>query len=476
MATTTGVAPEIPVRKPDDGSPDGSLTELAALEAARSEKRQLLDRAAEAARSELGTGRLPAGCGPDDLPALLQRYYWSEPGAEVIGHDPAELAALALGHLRLAEVRPAGSATVDVQRLPDGRAVIRLVTDDMPYLVDSVTAEVVRQGAALAHIVHPVVVVRRDLRGRIKAFCDSSLAVGCGSDALTESWMAVVLDGTLDAEAGADLVSGLRTVLDDVRAVDEDAERLRARVLDLATRLEEIPSPGDAIDPADDPTEAAALLRWLAEGNFVFLGSREVDLVESRGKAAARAVHGTGLGVLRSDTDMTASVAGMPEATRSPAQHLLAVTKADARSPVHRRAWLDLIAVTLPTADGVSTRQLRFVGLFPSAAYTSSVVDVPLVRRRVAEVITRSGVPADSHTGKEMLDVLETYPRDELLQVGADELLPVALAVLHLQERRQTRLFLRQDPTGRFWSALVYLPRDRYTTEVRTRMQQILLL
>ncbi|MET0765078.1 MAG: NAD-glutamate dehydrogenase, partial [Blastococcus sp.] len=133
------------------------------------------------------------------------------------------------------------------------------------------------------------------------------------------------------------------------------------------------------------------------------------------------------------------------------------------------------VVVTPPAADGEPTRQYRFVGLFPSAAYTTSVVDVPLVRRRVAEVVTRSGVPADSHTGKELLDVLETYPRDELLQVSADELLPVALAVLHLQERRQTRLFLRQDPTGRFWSALVYLPRDRYTTEVRLAMQQLLL-
>src|SRR3954470_11768276 len=254
MATTTGVAPEIPVRKPDDGSPDGSLTELAALEAARSEKRQLLDRAAEAARSELGTGRLPAGCGPDDLPALLQRYYWSEPGAEVIGHDPAELAALALGHLRLAEVRPAGSATVDVARVPDGRAVIRLVTDDMPYLVDSVTAEVVRQGVALAHVVHPVVVVRRDVTGRIKAFCDTSDPAGCGPDAIAESWMAVVLDGPVDDEAAADLVSGLRTVLDDVRAVDEDDARMRARVREIADRLAEMaadtpPAPGS--DPAD---------------------------------------------------------------------------------------------------------------------------------------------------------------------------------------------------------------------------------
>src|SRR4051794_10541672 len=384
MPTTTGVAPETPVRNPEGGSGAGSLNELAALEAARDEKRRLLDRAAATARSELGgKSRLPAGCEPDDLPALLQRYYWSEPAAEVLGHDPAELAGLALGHLKLAEVRPPGSATVDVQRLPDGRSVIRLVTDDMPYLVDSVTAEVIRQGVTLAHIVHPVVVVRRDLRGKIKAFCDSSLAVGCGSDALTESWMAVVVDGTLDDEAAADLVTGLRTVLDDVRAVDEDAERLRSRVLELAARLDELPAPSPApdADPAGDPAEAAALLRWLAEGNFVFLGAREVDLVPSRGKVASRAVHGTGLGVLRSDTDMTASVAGMPEATRSPARHLLEVTKADARSPVHRRVWLDLIAVNLPGTDGEVARQLRFVGLFPSTAYTTSVVDVPLVRR-----------------------------------------------------------------------------------------------
>src|SRR3954470_5551981 len=476
MPSTTA-APETTVRGPDGGPSAGSLTELAALEAARNEKRQLLARAAEAARS---AGReLPTGCTEDALPALLQRYYWSEPAAEVLGHEPAELAELALGHLRLAEVRPPGSATVDAQRPPDGRAVIRLVTDDMPYLVDSVTAEGVRQGFALAHIVHPVVVVRRDLHGRIRAFCDSNLAAGCGPDALTESWMAVVLDGPLDAEASADLVSGLRTVLDDVRAVDEDTERLRRRVLELAGRLDELARvgarPGPEGDPADDPAEAAALLRWLADGNFVFLGARDVELANAKGKPAVRAVPGSGLGVLRSDTDMSEPVTGMPEATRSPVPHLLAVTKADARSPVHRRAWLDLIAVSLPDDDGGRARQHRFVGLFPSAAYTSSVQDVPLVRRRVAEVITRSGVPADSHTGKELLEVLETYPRDELLQVQADELLPVATAVLHLQERRQTRLFLRRDPTERFWSALVYLPRDRYTTEVRLAMQRVLL-
>ncbi|MGY1601480.1 NAD-glutamate dehydrogenase [Geodermatophilus sp. SYSU D00815] len=476
MASTTDVAPATPGNARGGGA--AAPTELAALEAERTEKRELLARAAETAA---GSAPLPPGCSPGDVPALLQRYYWSEPAAEVLGHDPEELAALALGHLRLAEVRPQGSATVDVQRTPDAAgtggpaAVVRIVTDDMPFLVDSVTAEVVRQGIGLAHVVHPVVVVRRDLTGRIREFCDTASPEGLGPDALPESWMAVVLDGPLDDEAADDLVAGLRAVLADVRAVDEDAGKLRTRALELAGRLEALAGERrEAADPADDPAEAAALLRWLADGNFVFLGARDVEPAPSRGKSAVRAVPGTGLGVLRSDTDMSAAVLAAPEARRSTGPQLLAVTKADARSPVHRRAWMDLVVVTLPDADG-NPRQHRLVGLFPTAAYTTSVLDVPLVRRRVAEVIARSGVPADSHTGKALLDVLETYPRDELLQIGTDELLPVAMAVLYLQERRQTRLFLRRDPAGRFWSALVYLPRDRYTTEVRTRMQQVLL-
>src|SRR5918911_476062 len=411
MARPTGTVPVIPGPAPaDDGTPVAATDELAALEAERDEKRRRLERAARAALG--GAPGLPAGCGADDVPALLRRYYWSEPAAEVLDHDPADLAALALRHLRLAEVRPQGSATVDVQELAAGdgagsRALVLVVTDDMPFLVDSVTG---------------------------------------------------------------DLVAGLRTVLADVRAVHEDAARMRTRALELADRLGRtaVP-PGTAADPADDPAEAAALLRWLTDGNFVFLGARDVDLVRADGRTTARPVAGSGLGVLRGDAD----IATAPES--APGTTLLAVTKADARSTVHRRTWLDLVTVTLPGPDGGPARQHRLVGLFPTPAAAHSVRDVPLVRRRVAGVVERSGVPADSHTGKELLDVLETYPRDELFQVGTDELLPVALAVLHLQERRQTRLFLRRDPGGRFWSAIVYLPRDRYTTEVRLAVQQLLL-
>jgi glutamate dehydrogenase len=469
------------VDAPDDG-PDrlvDSPVDMASLEAAQNEKLRLLDAAAEAAtRLMSGQAALPAGVQPADARALMRRFYAGEPAAEVVGHDPAQLAGLALEHLRLAARRTPGTPVLDVHRAADGRAVLRVVVDDMPFLVDSVTAEVVRQGVAPEHVVHPIVVVRRDPEGELIAFCDSADAGACGADALAESWMAVVLAGAVDDEAAVDLIAGLTTVLADVRRTHEDAAALLARAREVAGVLDRTPAAGNAAaHPGDDPAEAAALLRWLADGNFLFLGARTVELLGDAADPAPTVVEGSELGVLRGSPERTLSVA--PTALAAPGavgSRRVLVTKGDARSTVQRPAWLDLVVVDLPSEQpGSRGRQHLLVGLFPNEAYINSVRDVPLVRRTAAAVIERSGVPADSHSGKELLDVLETYPRDELLQVDVDELLPVALAVLHLRERRQTRLFLRRDPFGRFFSALVYLPRDRYTTEVRLTMQRLLL-
>src|SRR4051794_11191552 len=451
--------------------------DMASLEAAEDFKRHLLDSAAAAAATLMtGQAALPAGVREADAPALMRRFYAGEPAAEVVGRAPEELAALALDHLRLAARRTPGTPVVELRRTGQGRAVLRVVVDDMPFLVDSVTAEVVRQGIVAEHVVRPIVVVRRDPDGNLIAFCDSADAGACGADALAESWMAVVLAGAVDEEAAADLVTGLATVLEDVRRTHEDAAALTARALEVADTLDREPPAADGDGhPADDPAEAAALLRWLTEGNFLFLGARTVELVGDT--STPTVVAGSELGLLRGTPQRTTSVA--PAALAAPGaigSRRVLVTKGDARSTVQRPAWLDLVVVDLPSdTPGSRGRQHLLVGLFPNEAYISSVRDVPLVRRTAEAVLERSGVLADSHSGKELLDVLETYPRDELLQVDIDELLPVALAVLHLRERRQTRLFLRRDPFGRFFSALVYLPRDRYTTEVRLAMQRLLL-
>ena len=299
---------------------------------------------------------VPAGCSPDDLPALLQRYYWSEPAAEVLGHDPAGARrpgarSPAAGRGAAARARPPSTSS----GCADGRAVIRLVTDDMPYLVDSVTAEVVRQGVvARAHRAPGGRRPPRPRAARSRRSATARDAAGCGADALTESWMAVVLDGPLDDEAAADLVGGLRTVLDDVAGrATRTPPGCAPACSSWPRRLEELPPstppPRRASDPADDPAEAAALLRWLADGNFVFLGAPRRRPGHGRGASRPRApCPAPGWACCAATPTWAPPSSGCPRRPAPPDAQLLTVTKADVRSPVHRRAWLDLVAVTLP--------------------------------------------------------------------------------------------------------------------------------
>ena len=167
----------------------------------------------------------------------------------------------------------------------------------------------------------------------------------------------------------------------------------------------------------------------------------------------------------------------LPREVRSRARQrqLLVVTKANSRSTVHRPAYLDYVGVKTFDEAGDVIGERRFLGLFTSAAYNESIQRIPVLRRKAAEVLARSGFSSNSHSGKDLLQILETYPRDELFQIGSDDLAATALSVMHLQERRQLRLFLRRDDYGRFMSCMVYLPRDRYTTQVRQAMEEILL-
>lgn len=234
-------------------------------------------------------------------------------------------------------------------------------------------------------------------------------------------------------------------------------------------------------------------MRWLCDDHFTFLGYREYELISETGadgtpEDVLSAVPGTGLGILRSDPvhrDADGTHPGHPgslsfsrlsaDARAKAREHkLLILTKANSRSTVHRPSYLDYVGVKKFDADGNVTGERRFLGLFSSAAYTESIRRVPVIRRKVDEVLDGAGFTPLSHDGRDLLQILETYPRDELFQTPVDELRSIATSVLYLQERRKLRLFLRQDEYGRYFSALVYLPRDRYTTEVRMRLTHIL--
>ena len=379
--------------------------------------------------------------------------------------SPADLAAAALGLWRMLECRWPGAPSVEVldpvaarEGWDSPHSVLRIVNDDMPFLVDSVGMELNRRGLGVHLFAHPLLRVRRDADGALQAVGDE--------DAPLESLMYVELDRLGDEAARAELAQGVAAVLADVRAVVEDWPAMRARMGEIATDL-----PGHA-----EAAETRALLDWLAADHFVLLGCRDYRLVGAG--EALEVVSGSGLGLLREAAETAStSFAALPEELRARAAQapLLGITKSSARSTVHRAGHLDHIAVRVLDAQGRAVGERRILGLFTSVAYSASPWDIPVLRHKVAAVMERAALLPGSHADKALRVILERYPRDELFQIETDTLFEHALGILHLGERLRTRLFLRCDPFGRLVSALVYVPREHYDTDQRKRIQAVLL-
>ncbi|MGZ4582298.1 MAG: NAD-glutamate dehydrogenase domain-containing protein, partial [Nocardioidaceae bacterium] len=444
-------------------------------------KTALLHRAAEVADRDRGSESGVADT-PEGLVAFLRRYYRHVAAEDLVDREPADVYGAALSHRQLAGSRPQGTAKVRVFTptadehgwAADGHTVVEVLVNDMPFIVDSVTAELNRHGRAIHLVVHPQLVVRRDIAGRLLGVCDTSTPSECGDDALVESWMHVEIDRVASEEDQEQLAADLQRVLRDVREVVEDWPKMRGTALHIAEELQEQPPVGLSEQEVAEGTE---LRRWLADDHFTFMGYREYVL-EGRGEDEhLRAAPASGLGILRADQTHSASFGRLPREVRERARepHLLVLTKANSRSTVHRPAYLDYVGVKVFDEAGDVVGERRFLGLFTSATYNESIQRIPVVRRKAVELLARGGFAATSHSGKDLLQILETYPRDELFQISVDDLEPIMINLLHLQERRQLRLFLRRDEYGRFMSCLVYLPRDRYTTQVRQAMEQILL-
>ncbi|MER6979880.1 NAD-glutamate dehydrogenase [Streptomyces carpinensis] len=456
-------------------------------------KAELLERAARVAENSPAGGHLPTGTTDEGAPdrdsvlSFLQRYYLHTAPEDLADRDPVDVFGAAFSHYRLAENRPQGTAnvrvhtpTVEENGWTCSHSVVEVVTDDMPFLVDSVTNELTRQGRGIHVVVHPQFVVRRDLTGKLlEVLASAPTGESLPHDAHIESWIHVEIDRETDRSDLKQITADLLRVLSDVREAVEDWEKMRDASARIADGLPEETLPADL--PEQQVEEARELLRWLASDHFTFLGYREYRLREDDSLAA---VPGTGLGILRSDPQhagedkhpVSPSFERLPADARAKAREhkLLVLTKANSRATVHRPSYLDYIGVKKFDDKGEVIGERRFLGLFSSAAYTESVRRVPVIRRKVDEVLDLAGFSPNSHDGRDLLQIMETYPRDELFQTPAAELEPIVTSVLYLQERRRLRLYLRQDEYGRYYSALVYLPRDRYTTGVRLRIIDIL--
>ncbi len=418
-----------------------------------------------------------------DLAALFYRHLDPQ---DLASRDPATVVGCVEHLLAAAGARQLGLALVAVDN-PSvahdgwscGRTVVTVVTDDSPFLVDSITAELNRLGVGIHLVVHPIVAVVRDDAGRLVEAGSPGPAgdvePGRGAGIL-ESWMHIEVDWQAEPAARQAIGENLRRVLADVRRAVSDWPRMVEVTRELAAALVVSPPRGIARDEVE---QVVALLNWLADDHFTFLGYREYGLsgLGNGGEDLALVSEpGSGLGLLRSERAESTSFADLPPEVRRRAlePRLLILTKANRRSTVHRPVYLDYVGVKRFDDSGRVIGEHRFIGLFSASAYTQSVARIPVIDRKVTAARIALGFSRSSHSGRDLMQFLETFPRDELFAIEVDELVAISEAALNLKERRATRLFLRRDPYERFLSCLVYLPRDRYTTDVRLRIQAFL--
>ncbi|WP_111655535.1 NAD-glutamate dehydrogenase [Isoalcanivorax indicus] len=419
----------------------------------------------------------------DDPDALRQRFHTflhhyfelASPGA-LTARPPEHLFRIAWQHWKLAAQRRADEALLTLTPPRDESlpwfAQLTTITDDMPFLMDSLSMAIRDTGSAIDWTVHPLLRMRRDANGHLLEV----LGTAAGDDA-AESLIHIEfepLEGSDDAYP--QLEDTLHGVLHDVRQVVADFPAMRQAMLDQADALTQAPANQDQANC----DEAAAFLRWLTDDHFTFLGySRSQAGTDDEGEFLLQTLDEHGLGLTRAGERFANTdefIAPMDELRRhAQSNHLLVVTKANARSPIHHPQYMDIISVKQFANDGTLIGTHRFVGLFSLDVYISKPWDIPLIRRKADHVMTRSRLPARSHSGKNLQDILHQLPRDELFQSSAEELYDTCMGIRALRDRHQLRLFMRRDRYGRFYSCMVYLPRDRYAREIRDRMAEELM-
>ncbi|MFF2299337.1 NAD-glutamate dehydrogenase [Arthrobacter sp. NPDC058127] len=410
---------------------------------------------------------------------FLAAYYEHVAAEDIHDHSVETLEFRAREHLALAAVRPPGTSGVAVVHERNA-TMLFVVADDMPHMVRSVTAELTREGVSIRLVVHPTFEVLRDpathelieLRhGPQRAgFAAGSAALNqndapntaAAGRSTAEIWIAVEIGRLPDSSGSGDFVAAMQRVLADVRAVAEDSGGLHAQMVAAVESLDGYPS--GCLPSAEQLRD---LLLWLEGGNFALLGYFEYGLTTAGGNEVLQLKPGSGLGLLRAHR--LSKDASEPA---SRASEVLTISTADLRSTVERPSYLDEIRMKIFDETGAVAGERRFVGLFAPGAAGQSVRQIPVIRDKIAAVRRRLGLVPASHRGTELLAALESFPLDELFQVDVEELTRLTAEILRLQERRQTRLFLRADSYGRFMSVLVFLPRHRYSTAVRLRLEQ----
>ena len=414
-----------------------------------------------------------------EMEVFIDQYFRNVIAEDLLNLTPQNVYGAALAHFKLAAIRKSGEALIRVYNprieshgWQTPHTVIELVNDDMPFLLDSVSAAISRMGIGVHMVAHPVLMVRRNEAG-----CWEKLAPEGDEAAKAESFIHFSVDEQTGDGRHEEIRSVISGVLGNVRAAVAD---WRAMLTQMDAAISDLRAGGPDIGQ-EEIEESIAFLKWMVGNNFTFLGYAEFSFPETGGSENVASISGSGLGVLRDpdvklfrsrSNELVAFSSEILESLKDPRP--LIITKTDVRSTVHRDIHMDYLGVKRYGADGSVTGERRFIGLFTSTAYSKPPEDIPLLRRKVALTIARTGFARDSHDGKAMQNILNTYPRDELFQTPRDLLFHNCLAILRLLERPRTRLILRTDPFERYVSCIVFVKRDRFDGELQRRIGLIL--
>lgn len=437
--------------------------------------------------------------------AWIEQYFLNSPDDEREEFTPAELEDLARTHRALAEIR-ASKTPIVVARNDDYNTTLYVATDDMPHIVSSLTAYLSAHFGGFVTILHPTFLAERGpdgtllslrgtgMRGNLASGDTATLGVPslklsenapAGTTVAIESWIAIRLTRYLTEEDQRRCEKEVERVLADVRVCHTDLDAMVTRVFDLAQSMYELRGAtlghGEesyaanprGVEPASRVEVAQDFLHWLTRGNFVFMGVKERVLDGTSGAIALVDRPGSALGILRSTEGKSRIQLSGDTLDRALFPRPVYITKANSRSTVARNDYLDYIGVRRFDMSGRVIGEYVILGLFTRQAYSLPAIETPLVRERIAMVRRRLGYHPGSYSDKALLGALEDYPRLELLQASVNELAETFSGIMGLEERRKTRLFLRADRFNRFITAVVYLPRDRYNTDVRYRIEQV---
>ncbi|MBV1913523.1 MAG: NAD-glutamate dehydrogenase, partial [Cycloclasticus sp.] len=407
--------------------------------------------------------------------AFIQEYYHDVAWEDLVERELVDLYGAAIAHWNLAQSRQIKESKVNVYN-PDFEthgwespySVIEIVTTDRSFLLSSLTMNLNESGLTCHLVVHPVIDIVRDENG-VRQQSNSK------GHLVSESLIRLEVDRQPDDGAGLELLAAQITkVLTYNAAVTED---WRACVNKLQTSVAALKE-NSSKDKSQDIAETIAFLNWLGDENFLFLGCREYELVKGKESDGFKIVEGSGHGILRDELAVIPQVDVIPMTDKAcgfmsePCP--LIVTKATTKSIIHRPAYMDYVGVKKFNSKGEVVGEYRFLGLYTSFAYLVRISELPLIRKKVSKVFANSNFKENSHSGKSLMNVLEGLPRDELFHSNDEQLLNLALGVLKLRERQRIRLFARTDAYGQFVSMLVYVPRDRYNTGVRKKMERVI--